>query len=169
MAKVQIKNEKITPFGGIYFVTKQFKPIERAIDEYLGRRCVSVGYQYGEIVRAMMCNFSAAATALHKNKKNVFLCLDYEAGAWSECVNLESICEISARQGAERVRNVCGHEVLHLSKWDPASVADPTYASLNVGLKKSYAVGVLPCLMVACRVALSWWLRGGQLGAGVEV
>ena len=57
MAKVQIKNEKITPFGGIYFVTKQFKPIERAIDEYLGRRCVSVGYRYGEIVRAMMCNF----------------------------------------------------------------------------------------------------------------
>lgn len=38
-------------------MTKQFKPIERAIDEYLGRRCVSVGYQYGEIVRAMMCNF----------------------------------------------------------------------------------------------------------------
>ncbi|MBQ9466597.1 MAG: hypothetical protein IJU62_06450 [Muribaculaceae bacterium] len=57
MAKVQIKNEKITPFGGIYFVTKQFKHIERAIDEYLGRRCVSAGYQYGEIVRAMMCNF----------------------------------------------------------------------------------------------------------------
>ena len=57
MAKVQIKNEKITPFAGIYFVTKQFKPIERAIDEYLGRRCVSVGYQYGEIVCAMMCNF----------------------------------------------------------------------------------------------------------------
>ena len=33
MAKVQIKNEKNTPFGGIYFVTRQFKPIERAIDE----------------------------------------------------------------------------------------------------------------------------------------
>ena len=57
MAKVQIKNEKITPFAGIYFVTKQFKPIERAIDEHLGRHCVSVGYQYGEIVRAMMCDF----------------------------------------------------------------------------------------------------------------
>ena len=57
MAIVQIKNEKITPFGGIYFVTEQFEPIERAIDEYLGRRCVSVGYQYGEIVRAMMCIF----------------------------------------------------------------------------------------------------------------
>lgn len=57
MAKVQIKNEKITPFGGIFFVTNQFKPVERAIDEYLGRRCVSSGYQYGEIVRAMMCNF----------------------------------------------------------------------------------------------------------------
>ena len=57
MTKVQIKKEKITPFGGIYFVTRQFKPVERAIDEYLGRRCASVGYQYGEIVRAMMCNF----------------------------------------------------------------------------------------------------------------
>ena len=57
MAKVQIKNEKITPFGGIYFVTRQFKPVERAIDEYLGRRCASAGYRYGEIVRAMMCNF----------------------------------------------------------------------------------------------------------------
>lgn len=38
-------------------MTKQFKPIERAIDEHLGRHCVSVGYQYGEIVRAMMCDF----------------------------------------------------------------------------------------------------------------
>ena len=60
MAKVQIKNERITPFGGIYFVTVQFKPIERAIDGYLGRRCMSVGCQYGEIVRAMMCNFFCA-------------------------------------------------------------------------------------------------------------
>ena len=57
MANVQIKNEKIKPFGGIYFVTSQFKPVERAIDEYLGRRCESAGYRYGEIVRAMMCNF----------------------------------------------------------------------------------------------------------------
>ena len=66
MAKVQIKNEKITPFGGIYFVTKQFKPIERAIDEYLGRRCVSVGYQYGEIVRAMMGNFFCGGDRLYR-------------------------------------------------------------------------------------------------------
>jgi len=57
MTKVQIKNEKITPFGEIYFVSRQFKPVERTIDEYLGRRCASVGYHYGEIVRAMMCNF----------------------------------------------------------------------------------------------------------------
>ena len=66
MAKVQIKNEKITPFGGIYFVTKQFKHIERAIDEYLGRRCVSVGYQYGEIVRAMMGNFFCGGDRLYR-------------------------------------------------------------------------------------------------------
>ena len=37
-------------------MTSQFKPVERAIDEYLGRRCESAGDRYGEIVRAMMCN-----------------------------------------------------------------------------------------------------------------
>ena len=34
------------------------------------------------------------------------------------------------------------HEVIHLSKYDHSSLPDPTYASLNVGLKKSYAEGV---------------------------
>ena len=41
----------------IFFAINQFKRVERLIDSYLGSRCRSVGYQYGEIVRAMMCNF----------------------------------------------------------------------------------------------------------------
>ena len=54
MTKVQIKNEKITPFGGIYFVTKQFKPIERAIDEYLGP--TSIRTHYYTCVRTHLAN-----------------------------------------------------------------------------------------------------------------
>lgn len=58
MAKVQIKPEKFTPFGGLFYVTNQFKRhIMPYVDNYLGRRCRLVGYQYGEILLAMTCNF----------------------------------------------------------------------------------------------------------------
>ena len=46
MAKVQIKSEKITPFGGIYYVRELFsRYIGPIIDEVLGLRCTSYGYQ----------------------------------------------------------------------------------------------------------------------------
>ena len=57
MTKVALKNEKIMPFGGIFLAINQFKPIMNEIDSHLGLRCRSFGYQYGEIVQAMMCNF----------------------------------------------------------------------------------------------------------------
>lgn len=44
------------PFGGIFSVIRQFSLIERLIDAELGPRVRTVGYQYGEIVRTMMCN-----------------------------------------------------------------------------------------------------------------
>ena len=56
--KVQIKSEKFTPFGGIYFVIKMFKRLVMShVDSYLGLRCTLFGYQYGEALLAMMCNF----------------------------------------------------------------------------------------------------------------
>lgn len=57
MTKVVIKTDKITPFGGIFPVIQAFSPIERLIDSELGRRVMASGYQYGVIVRTMMCNF----------------------------------------------------------------------------------------------------------------
>jgi hypothetical protein len=51
MAKVQIKSEKITPFGGIFHVRELFsRLVGPVIDKVLGLRCTSFGYQYGEIV-----------------------------------------------------------------------------------------------------------------------
>ena len=50
MAKVSIKYEKITPFGGIFHVREQFsRYVGPVIDKVLGLRCTSFGYQYGEI------------------------------------------------------------------------------------------------------------------------
>ena len=46
MAKVQIKSEKITPFGGIFHVREQFSRfVGPVIDKVLGLRCTSYGYQ----------------------------------------------------------------------------------------------------------------------------
>ena len=41
MAKVSIKSEKITPFGGIFHVREQFsRYVSPIIDKVLGLRCV---------------------------------------------------------------------------------------------------------------------------------
>ena len=50
MAKVSIKSEKITPLGGIFHVRELFsRYVGPVIDEVLGLRCTSYGYQYSEI------------------------------------------------------------------------------------------------------------------------
>ena len=52
MAKVQIKSDKLTPFGGIFSIMEQFDSmLSPIIDQALGQRCRSIiGYQYSEIV-----------------------------------------------------------------------------------------------------------------------
>ena len=51
MAKVQIKSEKLTPFGGIFSIMEQFDALlAQTIDSTLGLRCTMFGYQYSEIL-----------------------------------------------------------------------------------------------------------------------
>lgn len=58
MTKVQIKPEKFTPFGGLFYVANQFMHhIMPHVDNYPGRRSQLVGYQYGEILLTMASNF----------------------------------------------------------------------------------------------------------------
>ena len=50
MAKVQQKSEKITTFGGIFFVLDKFDSIlSSVIGSHLGLRSTLIGYQYSEI------------------------------------------------------------------------------------------------------------------------
>ena len=45
MAKVQIKSEKLTPFGGVFHVMELFeRHLSHIIDGALGKRSVSIGY-----------------------------------------------------------------------------------------------------------------------------
>jgi hypothetical protein len=60
MAKVQQKSEKITAFGGIFFVLDKFDSIlSSVIDSHLGLRSRLIGYQYSEIIRAFLFRFIA--------------------------------------------------------------------------------------------------------------
>ena len=49
MAKVQIKSEKLTPFGGIFSIMEKIDALlAQTIDSTLGLRCTPYGYQYSE-------------------------------------------------------------------------------------------------------------------------
>ena len=55
MAKVAIKSEKLSPFGGIFSIMEQFDSnLSSVIDSTLGMRCRLYGYQYSEIIRSLM-------------------------------------------------------------------------------------------------------------------
>ena len=59
MAKIQIKSEKLTSFGGIFPIMEKFDNFDRmlshTIDSTLGLRSKVYGYQYSEIIRSLMC------------------------------------------------------------------------------------------------------------------
>ena len=55
MTKIQIRSEKLTPFGGTFSAMGQFDPtLPSAIYSTLGLRCGSFGYQCSEIIRSLM-------------------------------------------------------------------------------------------------------------------
>ena len=51
MAKIQIKSEKLTPFGGIFSIMEQFDSIlSSVIDSTLSLRCKSFGYRVQQAI-----------------------------------------------------------------------------------------------------------------------
>ena len=66
MAKLAIKNEKITAFGGINFVLDKFDALlGDVIDRILGVRSTSTGYQYSEIIRALFSVYFCGGDNTH--------------------------------------------------------------------------------------------------------
>ena len=81
MAKIHIKSEKLTPFGGLFSIMEQFdSTLSSVIDSTLGLRCGSFGYQYSEIIRSLMsiyfcgghtdCGFSLVNGSFHFLKQD---------------------------------------------------------------------------------------------------
>ena len=65
MAKVQIKSEKITPFGGIFLFMEQFDALlSDVVESTLGLRSRTIGYQYSEIFRSLMCVYFCGGSCI---------------------------------------------------------------------------------------------------------
>ena len=63
MAKVSMKSEKITPFGGIFHVREHFSRfVGPVIDKVLGLRCTSFGFQSARLWGLCQVSTSVAAT-----------------------------------------------------------------------------------------------------------
>ena len=79
MAKVQIKSEKLTPFGGIFSIMEQFDSmLSPVIDKTLGHRCCSIiGYQYSEIVRSLMSVYFCGGSCVEDVTSHLMRHLSY--------------------------------------------------------------------------------------------
>ena len=72
MAKVQQKSDKISAFGGIFFVLDKFDSIlSSVIDSHLGLRSRLIGYQYSEIIRAVSVQIHRRTCQVGQNGKAV--------------------------------------------------------------------------------------------------
>ena len=66
MAKVNLKFGKITPFGGIFPVRRLFyRYMAPVIDNVLGLRCTSFGYQYSEIFGSLSSVYLCGGDSYH--------------------------------------------------------------------------------------------------------
>ena len=79
MAKVLIKSEKLTPFGGIFSIMEQFDSmLSPIIDQALGQRCRSIiGYQYSEIVRSLMSVYFCGGSCVEDVTSHLMRHLSY--------------------------------------------------------------------------------------------
>ena len=79
MAKIQIKSEKLTPFGGIFMVMEQFDSmLSSVIDSTLGQRCSSIiGYRFSEIVRSLMSVYFCGGSCVEDVTSHLMRYLSY--------------------------------------------------------------------------------------------
>ena len=63
--KIQIKSEKITPFGGFFPIMDSFdRVLSGVVDSTLGLRSKLIGYQYSEIIRSLMCVYFCGGSCI---------------------------------------------------------------------------------------------------------
>ena len=98
MAKVQIKSEKLTSFGGIFPIMEKFdRMLSHTIDSTLGLRSKVYGYQYSEIIRSLMCVYFCGGSCIEDLSSHFIeaLCLHPQLRACSADTILRVIRELT--------------------------------------------------------------------------
>ena len=60
MAKIQLKSDNITPFGGLYSIFNQFNRsgVRETVDSFLGRRSLDPkAFSYGDVFASLFANY----------------------------------------------------------------------------------------------------------------
>ena len=98
MAKVQIKSEKLTPFGGIFSIMEHFDSmLSPIIDQTLGQRCRSIiGYQFSEIARSLMSVYFCGGSCVEDVTSHLMRHLSYHPILLSMQCNL--LCQLVSRK-----------------------------------------------------------------------
>ena len=72
MAKVQIKSEKLTPFGEIFSIMEKFDSMLSSLrDSTPDLRCKLFGYQYSEINTILYCAHANTSRGLMMQKRKM--------------------------------------------------------------------------------------------------
>lgn len=98
MTKLQLKSDRITPFGGIFSIMEAFSNIlEPTINHSLGMRCTTFGYQYGEILRALACVYFCGGSCVEDITRHLMphLSLHPRLRTYSSDTILRAIKELS--------------------------------------------------------------------------
>ena len=98
MVKVSIKSDKVTPFGGVFSVMDAFSSVlGSTIDNSLGIRCKSYGYQYSEILRTLACVYFCGGSCVEDVTGHLVphLSLHPNLRVCSSDTILRAICELS--------------------------------------------------------------------------
>ena len=98
MAKIQIKSEKLTSFGGIFPIMEKFdRMLSHTIDSALGLRSKVYGYQYSEIIRSLMCVYFCGGSCVEDVSSHLMetLCLQTHLRTCSADTILRAIRELT--------------------------------------------------------------------------
>ena len=98
MAKIQIKSEKLTSFGGIFPIMEKFdRMLSHTIDSTLGLRSKVYGYQYSEIIRSLMCVYFCGGSCVEDVSSHLMetLCLHPHLRTCSADTILRAIRELT--------------------------------------------------------------------------
>ena len=101
MARIQIKSEKLTSFGGIFPIMEKFDKFDRmlshTIDSTLGLRSKVYGYQYSEIIRSLMCVYFCGGSCVEDVTSHLMeaLCLHPPLRTCSADTILRAIRELT--------------------------------------------------------------------------